>query len=83
VNPIIHDYLTQIMVKHYRQAPEVAAQQASKLLEIFELYGMQLIVGDWVVPEKIVIRMSPFDMMMETTRETMEREPWNAPELKN
>lgn len=83
MNPIIHNYLSQIMTKHYGQEPVAAAEQATKLLEIFQLYGMQLIVGEWVVPEKVVIRLDAMDMLLETARETIEREPWNAPELKN
>lgn len=80
MNPIIADYLTQIMDKHYHMG-ERAPEEAAKLMEIFELYGLQLIVGEWIVPEKVVIRLDPFDMLMETAADTIAREPWKAPEL--
>ena len=81
VQPIIHDYLSQIFQKHYKLGPDKADTEAERFEEILELYGMQLIVGDWAVPEVKVIKMDAFDMLRETTKETMERKPWLAKEI--
>ena len=79
--PIIHDYLTQIFQKHYRLGPDKADEEAERFGEILELYGLELIIGDWIVPETKVIRMDAFDILRETAKETMEREPWLAREI--
>ncbi len=79
VEPIIHDNLTQIFARHYSMGPMPAAEAALKFLDILELYDMKLIIGDWVVPE--VIKLTPFDMMVQTAKETMERQPWLAKEI--
>ena len=77
--PIVHDYLTQIFAKHYGNEPKQAAENAMKFLEIIELYGMELIIGDW----QMVVSKSPWELMLETLEETSEREPWKAYELNN
>jgi hypothetical protein len=83
--PIILNYLSQIFEKHYKLPKEQALQEAKRLDEIFELYGMKLIIGEWLVPEPAppaVVR-SPLEVDLSTWKESMEREPWNPPELKN
>lgn len=82
IQPVIHDYLTQVFVKHYKLEPRAAAEEALRFAEILELYGMQIIVGEWTIPEPAE-PLSPTQAMEATWRETLEREPWNAPELKN
>ena len=77
--PVIHDYLTQIFVKHYKLGPTKAAEEGLRFMEILELYGMQIIIGEWTVPD--VVELDPFDMMTRITKETMDREPWLAKEI--
>jgi hypothetical protein len=60
--------------------PEPAAQEALRFLEIAELYGMELIIGEWTVPEPAQ-PLSPFEIMQQTMMDTMEREPWLAKEI--
>jgi len=79
VQPIIHDYLTQIFNKHYSMDQAAAAESALKFLDILELYDMKLIIGDWVRAE--VKTLTPFEMMQQTAMDTMEREPWLAREI--
>jgi hypothetical protein len=80
--PVIHDYLTQIFVKHYKIEPNHAAEEALRFLEIAELYGMQLIMGEWTVPEPVDVAADPFTQMFgKNMRETMQREPWLAREI--
>ena len=77
--PIIHDQLTQIFLKHYGNEPQQAAENAWKFLEILELYGMQLIRGEW----QQVVKLTGWELMVETMDEAAEREPWKAYELNN
>lgn len=79
IQPVIHDYLTQIFYKHYSMEAKAAAEAALKFMDILELYDMKLIIGDWVVPE--IRTLSPFEMMQQTAMDTMEREPWLAREI--
>jgi len=89
--PIIHDYLTQIFAKHYKMEPKAAAEAALKFIDILELYQMQLICGEWVVPEPIAptIPTRParpatgWDRLIIDLREIKEsgREPWLAREI--
>ena len=90
VQPIIHDYLTQIFGKHYKMEPMPAAQQALRFLEILELYQMQLVMGEWLVPEPLPIpkyvppkRISVWDQIALDLEdiETSGREPWLAKEI--
>lgn len=76
--PIVHDYLSQIFVKHYKMQPKAAAEEAWRFLEIVKLYDMELIIGDW--REQPRSRRPMWEQMME---EAAEREPWLAHELKN
>jgi hypothetical protein len=87
VQPVIHDYLTQIFHKHYKMAPDPAAEAAMKFLEILELYKMELIIGEWVVPEPLPLEplrpLSGWDKLAATLRDIEEsgREPWLAREI--
>jgi len=73
--PIVSDYLTQIFAKHYKLPPEKAAEEAQRFLEITQLYGMELIMGDWREQPK---KKDSWRLLME---EAAEREPWLASEL--
>ena len=79
INPVIHDNLTAIFVRHYKMSPKNAAEASLKFMEVLELYKMQIIIGDWVIPD--IVELSPFEMMVRTQKETMEREPWLAREI--
>lgn len=83
--PIIHDYVTQIFCKHYKMQPEPAAKEALRFLEITDLYGMQLIMGDWVKPEPALpaAPVTGWNKMIQSLRDVEEsgREPWLAVEL--
>ena len=83
VQPIVQDYLTQIFVKHYKMQPEPAAEEVIRFLEIIDLYKMQLIVGEWTIPEPLPVapRLTPWEVMQQTYAETLEREPWRAQEI--
>lgn len=76
--PVIHDYLTQIFVKHYKMQPKPAAEEAMRFLEILDLYKMELIIGDW--REQMKPQKTMWEQLME---EAAEREPWLAKELRN
>ena len=76
--PIVHDYLSQIFVKHYKMQPKAAAEEAWRFLEITKLYGMELIIGDWREQMK-----EPKDLWRELMEEAAEREPWLAYELRD
>ena len=80
IQPIIHDNLTQIFVKHYKMQPRAAAQEAMRFLEIVELYGMQIIIGDWLIPEPSTPQ-SPWQRAIEALQEAEAREPWLAKEI--
>ncbi len=88
IQPVIHDYLTQIFVKHYKMQAKAAAEEAIRFLEILELYDVQLIKGDWVpepAPEQQESRDPFFGVggkELRVIKETLLREPWNSPELK-
>lgn len=77
--PIVHDYLTQIFAKHYGRPPKAAAEEAHRFLEIVDLYGMELIVGDW--REQMKEPKSRWDEMLEIANESADREPWKAYEI--
>lgn len=85
--PIVHDYLTQIFVKHYKMTAEPAAEEALRFLEIIDLYKMQLILGDWtkIEEEKIKTPRGRWDLMIDVAKrsidESGEREPWKSPEI--
>lgn len=76
--PIVHDYLSQIFVKHYELQPKAAAEEAMRFLEILQLYDMELIIGDWRTQPRS--EKSLWEKLME---EAAEREPWLAKELRN
>lgn len=84
VEPVIHDYLTQIFIKHYKLEPTPAAEQALRFLEIIELYQMQLIMGEWVVPVPIEVKkLTGWDKLILSNMDIIEsgREPWLAKEI--
>lgn len=83
IQPIIADYLTQIFVKHYKLDNEKAASEALRFYEIAQLYGLDIIVGEWLVPEPA--RPDPpkdaWTKAIEALKEAEEREPWLAREI--
>jgi len=85
VQPVIHDYLTQIFCKHYNMEPKVAAQAGLKFLDLLELYDMQLIRGDWVVPEapEPLRRLTGWEKIIVDLQDIEEsgREPWLSKEI--
>ena len=85
IHPIIHDHLSQIFHRHYKLEPVAAAEEAMKMLEVLELYGLQIIIGDWTVPEVVVVNgQKPVDAWaraVEAMRAAEEREPWLAKEI--
>lgn len=85
IQPVIHDYLAQIFVKHYKLDPKKAAEQSLRFYEIVQLYGLEIIVGEWLVPEPVpVVPAKPKDAWtraIEALQEAEEREPWLAREI--
>ena len=85
IQPVIHDYLAQIFVRHYKLEPRAAAEEALRFLEIIDLYRLQIIQGDWVVPEVVVVAGSPnrdpWADAIEAMRAAEGREPWLAREI--
>ena len=75
--PIILDHVAQIFGRHYKMPPRKAAEEASRFLEILQLYDLQIIRGDWTrAPAQ-----SKWQRMMEGFDEAAEREPWLAREI--
>ena len=90
IEPVIHDYLTQIFVKHYKMQPKPAAQEALRFLEISDLYGMQVILGEWLKPEPIEMKagvpIKPLTLWQKIALEVKAiddsgREPWLSREI--
>ena len=90
VQPVIHDYLTQILCKHYNMEPMPGAKAALRLIQLLELYKMEIIIGEWLVPEPLPIpayvppkRISVWDQIALDLEdiETSGREPWLAKEI--
>ena len=85
IHPIIHDHLSQIFQRHYKMEPTAAAEESMRMLEILELYGLQIIIGDWTVPEVVVVNTGkPVDAWAKAVhdmREAEAREPWLAKEI--
>lgn len=86
IQPVIHDYLSQIFAKHYKLEPRKAAEEALRFLEILDLYKMKMIVGDWTVPEVVVVNSGkesrdPWAEAIEAMRAAEAREPWLAKEI--
>lgn len=82
IPPIIHDNLAQIFVRHYKMQPKAAAEEALRFMEIIDLYDMQVIVGDWLIPEPVP--QAPRDawsMAIDALKDAEEREPWLAREI--
>lgn len=83
IQPVIHDYLSQIFVRHYKLEPTRAAQEALRFYEIVQLYGLEIIVGEWLVPEPA--RPDPpkdaWTRAIEAFHDVEEREPWLAREI--
>lgn len=83
IQPIIHDYLTQIFVKHYKLDNESAANEALRFYEIVQLYGLDIIVGEWLVPEPLAPDppKDAWTKAVEALHEAEAREPWLAREI--
>ena len=85
VQPVVVDYLSQIFTKHYKLEPGNAAEEALRFLEIIELYGMELIIGEWTVPEVVVVgkpgAKDAWSVALDAMKQAEEREPWLAKEI--
>lgn len=85
IHPIVHGHLSQIFQRHYKMDAVPAAEESMRMLEILELYGLQIIIGEWTVPEVIVVNTGkPVDAWAKAAhdmREAEEREPWLAKEI--
>jgi len=87
VQPVIHDVLTQIFCKHYKLEPMPAAQQALRFMEILDLYQMELVIGEWLVPEPAPYvapkRLTMWDQIALDIEDidASGREPWLAKEI--
>jgi hypothetical protein len=85
IHPIIHDHLSQIFQRHYKLEPTTAAEESMRMLEVLELYGLQIIIGDWTIPEVVVVNgRNPVDAWstaVHAMREAEGREPWLAKEI--
>lgn len=83
IQPVIHDYLTQIFVRHYKLDNAKAAKEALRFYEIVGLYGLDIIVGEWLVPEPAQPNppKDAWTKAIEALHEVEEREPWLAREI--
>jgi len=88
IQPLIHEHLTGLMVKHYKLQPEPAAEAAMRFMEILELHRMEIVMAEWTVPEPIPVaaphrRMTTWEELALDIKsvEASGREPWLAREI--
>lgn len=87
IQPIIASQVGQILIKAYGLEPTEGFAAARKLLGIMEAAGLQVIRGEWVIPEVITVHAPQpsgdrwMDLAARVTQDTMDREPWKAVEL--
>jgi hypothetical protein len=92
IQPITLTQVGQMMVEDYRLDPDAAFIEARKLMERLERRGLQVIRGEWVQPEVVIVHDSKpqpqteddrwMTLASKVTRDTVGREPWKAPELR-
>lgn len=94
IQPITLIQVGQMMVEDYGLDVDGAVREAEKLVKRLEARGMQVIKGDWVIPEVIVVeRTAPvvtpptqddrwMNLANKVTHDTVGREPWKAVELR-
>lgn len=92
IQPITLAQVGQMMVEDYGCTVDHGFDQARLLMDRLEKRGLQIIKGDWVVPEVVVVHdgkpqpKTPDDRWMslaeKVTQDTMGRHPWLSPELK-
>jgi hypothetical protein len=92
IHPITLTQVGRILVEDYKVPPKTAYAEARKLLDRLEARGLQVIRGEWTQPEVVVIHDGPktpptvddrwMSLANKVTRDTMDRTPWDSPELK-
>ena len=82
MQPIIHEQLTHIFVRHFGATPGQAAKLATKLITTLEPYGLQVIRGDWQTPVKEELTWETLASRADALVEARSGiRPWNPPEL--
>lgn len=85
MQPIIHEQLTMILMRHFDAQPRQAAQLATKLLETLKAYDLEVIKGDWTKLEPKEQEGTTWESLARRADELVQErngiKPWNPPEL--
>jgi hypothetical protein len=91
IHPITVEGVATMMMDDYGLTPADAYTATRTLMTRLEKRGLQVIRGEWVQPEVVVVERGPaivtqddrwMSLASKVTHETAGREPWRSPELR-